>query len=153
MLPHSHFWWNDKENKKLESWCIDCKGAQVAGYINENPGLNNFNSCKHTAKKSGLPFDIDMDYIKEIDTTDTCPMLGIHMSWGYHETGVGQGTKSGRHDSKSIDKIIPELGYVKGNVMIISGRANMIKSDASYQEILRIGNYLKNIVTKNETTN
>ena len=38
-------------------------------------------------------------------------------------------------DSYSLDKIIPELGYVKGNVWIISNKANAIKSNASLEEL------------------
>lgn len=35
----------------------------------------------------------------------------------------------------SIDKIIPALGYVPGNVMVISLRANTLKNNATLAEL------------------
>ncbi len=40
-------------------------------------------------------------------------------------------------DSPSVDKLIPALGYVKGNVAVISRRANQIKSDCTSGDELR----------------
>jgi hypothetical protein len=55
-----------------------------------------------------------------------CPVFKTKMIWG-GETGV--------ETSPSLDKIIPEKGYVKGNVVWVSRRANRIKSDASLKEL------------------
>ncbi len=38
-------------------------------------------------------------------------------------------------DSPSLDKIIPKLGYVKGNVWVVSNKANRIKSNATIEEL------------------
>lgn len=35
----------------------------------------------------------------------------------------------------SLDKIIPKLGYVKGNVWVVSNKANRIKSNATIEEL------------------
>ena len=52
---------------------------------------------------------------------------------------VGEG--EAKFDSPTIDKLIPSLGYTKGNVWIVSRRANMIKSDATLEELeLLVGN-------------
>ena len=45
--------------------------------------------------------------------------------------------------SPSIDKIIAEQGYVKGNVQWISHIANMIKTNATPDQIIQVGMYLK----------
>jgi hypothetical protein len=45
----------------------------------------------------------------------------------------------------SIDKIVPALGYVKGNVIIVSNRANIIKNNATPEEILAVGFFYKNL--------
>jgi CRISPR/Cas system Type II protein with McrA/HNH and RuvC-like nuclease domain len=45
---------------------------------------------------------------------------------------VGEGKN---RDSLSIDKIIPEKGYVKGNVVFCLNRINMAKNDLSLEEI------------------
>lgn len=35
----------------------------------------------------------------------------------------------------SLDKIIPKLVYVKGNVWVVSNKANRIKSNATIEEL------------------
>lgn len=81
---------------------------------------------KHRAKKLGLPYDLD---VEDIVIPETCPVLGIRLVQG------GGRTYNARRNSPSIDRIRPELGYVKGNVRIISMRANALKSDASVAEL------------------
>ena len=48
--------------------------------------------------------------------------------------------------SPSLDRIIPEKGYVKGNVIIVSHKANTIKSDASPKEIWRVFKHYNNLL-------
>jgi len=46
---------------------------------------------------------------------------------------VGQGRKDTAY---SIDRIVPTLGYIKGNIQIISELANRMKSNASVEQLL-----------------
>lgn len=78
------------------------------------------NQCKSRAAKEELPFDLDLEYVKSI-YTDVCPYLGIKMKL--------VATSGNSMDAISIDKIIPALGYVKGNIQIISYKANVMKQD------------------------
>lgn len=81
-----------------------------------------YHSCKSRAKKLGLPFDLDVPYVQDmLNARDVCPLLDVPYDDGRYK--------------QSVDKIIPELGYVKGNVWIISYRANSIKNDASLEEL------------------
>lgn len=41
-------------------------------------------------------------------------------------------------DSLSLDKIIPSLGYAKGNIWVISYRANTIKNNCTFEEIQKL---------------
>ena len=87
--------------------------------------------AKNRAKLQKLPFDLDLKYMEEI-WTDICPIFNIPLK--KYET-------QGHHaDSYSLDKIIPSHGYVKGNVRIISARANMLRSNATAQELALILN-------------
>ena len=80
---------------------------------------------KSRAASSGIPFDLeDCD----IHIPDECPILGIPI---YRNVGH----KGGKNNSPSLDRIIPENGYTKGNVRIISNRANLLKSNASVREL------------------
>jgi hypothetical protein len=55
-----------------------------------------------------------------------CPVLGLPLF-----PGRGQPTAN----SPSIDRVDPSLGYVRDNVWVISNRANMIKNDATLEEL------------------
>lgn len=72
---------------------------------------------------------------QDINIPEYCPALGIRFT-----------TKSvrGGHDaSPSLDRLIPELGYVPGNVRVISKRANKIKTDATLEEIRAVCSWLE----------
>ncbi len=71
----------------------------------------------------GLPFTIT---VADVVVPDTCPLLGVALRLG---------TRYDRAASPSLDRIEPSLGYVPGNVWVISFRANAIKQDASLPEL------------------
>ena len=86
---------------------------------------------KATAKKYNIPFNLTHE---DIVVPDYCPVLGIPLV-------IGDATAHG--ESPSVDRIIPKLGYVKGNITIISHRANTIKSDATSSELGKVLDYVK----------
>jgi hypothetical protein len=84
---------------------------------------------KERAKRTNTPFNIEPS---DIVVPTHCPILGIPL-----RVRVGQG--KGYHDnSPSLDRINPRLGYVKGNVRVISNRANLLKSNASSEELVKV---------------
>lgn len=91
------------------------------------------NNAKARAKKQNLPFSITID---DISLPEICPVLGIPIMWG---AGLGRMNDN----SPSLDKIIPNLGYVPGNVCVISWKANRLKSDATLSELQAICRYLE----------
>jgi hypothetical protein len=88
-------------------------------------------SARGRAKKEGCPFNL---VAADIVIPTVCPFLGIPLR--INDGRVGP-------DSPSLDRIDPTLGYVRGNVHVISHRANTIKSDASLEELQRIVAYLE----------
>lgn len=78
--------------------------------------------AKQRAKKYGLPFDITY---KDIVVPEFCPYLGIKL------------VPFSEWSSPSLDKIKPELGYVKGNIQVISTKANTMKNNATQDELIR----------------
>lgn len=92
--------------------------------------------AKQRALHIGVPFDISY---KDINIPEHCPLLGIKLN---RHLGEG-GRTSTCWDSPSIDRIIPELGYVKGNVWIVSLKANTIKNNATLEELELLVNNLK----------
>jgi hypothetical protein len=94
-------------------------------------------AAKVRAKRKNIICDLTIDDLFEIFPKDRiCPVLGINLFWG--NSGKGN-----RNNSPSIDKIDPNGNYTKDNVCIISWRANMLKSDATFEEIESIYFYMK----------
>lgn len=88
---------------------------------------------KERAKAQNLLHDIDLDYLESI-AGPHCPVFGTPFVWGQ-----GNGTHPYR---PSVDRIIPELGYVKGNVAFISLKANTIKQDVTEKELYAVADWL-----------
>ena len=98
----------------------------------KNPEKFLWKSAKKRAKEKGLAFDID---VSDIIIPDVCPILGMKLV-------IGNSVKE-RENSPSLDKILPELGYVKGNVQVISFRANTLKRDGHIEDFEKIIKYIK----------
>lgn len=82
------------------------------------------NYARARAKKKSLPFDIELD---DIVIPDICPLLDIPLVLD---------NQLFADNSPSLDRLIPSLGYVKGNVKVISVRANTIKNNATIDELM-----------------
>lgn len=96
--------------------------------LSKTPAYTMFYDARKRALERGLPFDITP---QDLDVPSHCPVLGI-------EIGSGQ-----RDNQPSLDRIIPSRGYVRGNVRVISFRANRIKSDATAEELRAILAYIE----------
>jgi len=88
-----------------------------------------FYSAKGRAKKEGCDFNIEPS---DIRIPEVCPILGIKLT-----KGEGCVTEA----SPSLDRIIPGLGYVKGNIQVISFKANTIKSNATPEELRKVADW------------
>lgn len=82
------------------------------------------------AKVRGILCSLEREDIPDIP--EFCP----EFPWIKLEYKVGEGRSQG---SPSIDRIDSSLGYIKGNVRIISDRANALKSDATNEELIALG--------------
>jgi len=93
-------------------------------------------SAKYRAKRKEVPFDLTIDYILSI-LPDTCPIFGV----GFKYSGNGKCSDN----SPSLDRIVPELGYIEGNVKIISMKANNIKNKYCSDDIYKVAEWLRGI--------
>lgn len=82
--------------------------------------------AKARAKCKGMVFSIK---VEDIIIPEFCPLLGIKL---VNHSGGGSGPKD---DSASLDRIDTNLGYISGNIWVVSNRANRIKSDSSLEEL------------------
>jgi hypothetical protein len=94
-------------------------------------------AAKQRAKEKNLMFDI---HYEDIQIPNLCPVLRIPLI---------PSLDGNSDNSPSLDRKIPYLGYTKGNVQVISMRANRIKSDATSSELMAICHYVRRIEEEN----
>ena len=85
--------------------------------------------AKARALAAGIPFDLTVD---DIVIPDCCPILGYPL-------------KRKTRYAPSLDRIKPEQGYVKGNVWVISRKANVMKNDATPEELERFARWVRQL--------
>ena len=128
---------NASRRDGLQHQCKQCARQRNKKYEIENPVVRQtgamVRSARSRAKKKNLPFDIDRDYIRSI-VPSHCPIFGMPLEWSIRRANKAAPLPN----SPSLDRIDPSKGYVKGNVWIISYRANQIKSNASHDELKRV---------------
>jgi hypothetical protein len=93
--------------------------------------------CKHLG--GSIPFDLapaDVEYVTH------CPVLGTELDYLSRQSHRGMVADH----AASLDRIIPERGYVRGNVKVISWRANRLKGDATVEEMHAMSKYYTSIV-------
>lgn len=97
----------------------------------ENWAKQQVAALKHRAKSLSVPFDLTE---QDIQLPEFCPVLGIKIE-------IGDGRL--QQNSPSVDRLIPNKGYVSGNVKVISYRANVIKHNATIEEVEKVLTYMK----------
>lgn len=80
-------------------------------------------AAKSRAEHRGIEFNIEES---DITIPERCPLLGIPLICG---------TKEDYNNSPSLDRIDNTMGYVKGNIWVISKKANTMKSSATLEEL------------------
>lgn len=113
-------------NRKL----CECCAAYFVEHRRSRPVERLFASAKFRAKRDGIRFTIK---VSDVELPTHCPIFGIKI-----DSYAG-----GRFSAPSLDRVIPKLGYIPGNVQIISWRANVIKNDGSAEEHDAVARYIR----------
>lgn len=126
---------HNRKGQKYEyrfSFCNRCRKKRV--YLNLNSNIDKylkdrFNKLKRRASTKKIKFNISFDMFKNQfnDQKGKCFYTDELM-----HCVVGEGLK---RNSLSIDKLVPELGYVADNVVFCTHKVNTIKSDLSMDEL------------------
>jgi len=92
------------------------------------------NAARQRAKKKGLPFNIG---VKDIIIPTHCPVFGFEL----------RRAKQGEDKSfsPSLDRLLPELGYIPGNVVVVSLKANVMKNNGTLEDIKSVYNFYTNL--------
>ena len=135
VLPFSKF---DKHSGALfgvNTICKSCRKPKTRkNYYAQSIETLLYDRAKSRAKRLGREFDIA---VEDILVPDRCPILGIPII-----------SRSGPN-SPSLDRIDSSRGYVRGNIQVISTRANSLKNNASLQEIEKVYLWMKSHDTIN----
>lgn len=99
----------------------------------ENPSLYLWRHIRTRAKERNIEFNLE---VSDFNLPKCCPVLGVELSWG---------TRNQHDYSPSVDRLDPSKGYIKGNINIISEKANRIKSNASSKEIRKVADWMDSI--------
>lgn len=91
-------------------------------------------SARHRAKTCGWEFDLTE---ADITVPALCPVFGIPIAFAH---GIGA-QRMIRDHSPSLDRIDNTKGYVRGNVVVVSGRANRLKSDSTADELRALARF------------
>lgn len=122
-LPRSMFTLMRHHVDGLSSVCRECASKRSAANEKREPRARMLRCARARAKKKGFQFAITID---DIVIPTHCPVLGIPLF-------PGKGTFT--DNSPSLDRINNDLGYISGNVRVISYRANSLKSDGTLTEM------------------
>lgn len=91
---------------------------------------------RESAKRRGIEFNLD---ITDIIIPEVCPVLGIKLA------SRNDGRKGPQQSSPSLDRKDPAKGYIKGNVQVISHRANTLKNNATLEELELVLAHMKRL--------
>ena len=96
------------------------------------------NNSRQRAKNSNIENTLKKE---DINIPDNCPVFDIPLK---------REDKSTWNNAPSIDRIDNNKGYTKDNIVIVSRRANILKKDATIEELEKLANYYKNLKKSKE---
>lgn len=99
-----------------------------------NPAQHLLKRIKNSARQRKKQCNLT---IEDIIIPTHCPILGIPLVFG---TGMAT------DNSPSVDRIRSNEGYIKGNIIIISHRANTIKNNATVEELYKIAKFYEQLL-------
>ena len=94
------------------------------------------NNARSRARYRKVPFNLT---VADIFVPEYCPVLGIKLRRSLGKQGPGS-------NSPTIDRIHPDKGYVKGNIMVISAKANRMKQDADIRELRKVVSFYEQLI-------
>lgn len=95
-----------------------------------------YNRLKSRAKAKGIPFTLTLTDLNDLSIPITCPILNIPLR-----------KERGRQtdNSISIDRIDSSKGYTIDNIVVVSWKANRLKSNATLTEMKQIVKFYEHL--------
>jgi G3E family GTPase len=122
----------NSEHSYKQTYCNDCRQQQM--WDNINSGIKQYLSyrlwrLKSKVKRNKGIFTISQENLYKlwIEQKGKCFYTDVELKWR-----VGKGYDK---NSLSVDKVIPEKGYIDGNVVLCTHQINSCKNDLTLEEI------------------
>lgn len=132
----------------IRSDCKECRSKRVSARYykrraDEPKRLweeNAYARSKERAKKNNLAFDLlRVDVVKALEERDgKCAYCGTCLDF--------QSSMSDRWASASIDRVIPDLGYVPSNVVVSCYKCNATKNNSTPEELQALAEAVARVV-------
>jgi len=126
ILPTTDIELND-EQEKIIKYIYENNNIPIKSFISKYYSLTSPEWRMWYKKKNDKVFDFNLD-IEDIIIPTHCPYLGIELSTNFDD-------RNNPH-YYSLDRIDSSKGYVKGNVQVISLMANIMKNNASKDQLI-----------------
>ena len=145
LLSQKYFSYKVKEDPSqgIRPKCKSCSAKKAAGERERRksnwkykPTLHMLNNSKQRAKNAGLEHTLTVD---DIIIPDFCPVLGIKLKTG---------DRRSHYNAPSIDRIDNTKGYIKENIVVVSTRANLLKNDATINELIMVAKFYSELKEK-----
>jgi hypothetical protein len=110
--------------------CVECKRASGRRSYRKHFIRAMLYNARKRAEQHGLAFNItEADFI----VPEFCPALGLKLECG----------GANRDAWPTLDRFLPALGYVRGNVCVISNKANKMKNDGTLEELAALVKWMR----------
>jgi hypothetical protein len=127
--PRENFPQRGDSSGRIRPYCRECakdgQRARYARHKREAPFKLRCSRAKSRAQFLKVPFDLTPEYLANL-WTGICPAFGIPID---HQTDRDA------ENAAELDRLIPALGYVQGNVAWLSRKANRIKNNVELSEL------------------
>ena len=120
-----------RKTSKTVTLCPKCNSNRVKS---NDPSRRMLSRIKSRAKTKNMECNIEL---KDIIIPEFCPILGLKLE-------CFSGRSGGENNSPSLDRIDSNKGYIKGNIRVISHLANVMKNNASIEELQLFAKWINN---------
>lgn len=130
-------WLRRRDTHDKRGWrhtCAPCERKRLRG-LRADPAYSLLHGARARSKKRRVPCTITRDDVRAVFPADFhCPVFGTALQFG---------RRMATGNSPTLDRIDPAQGYVPGNIAVISRRANVIKNDATLNELEQVVQWLR----------
>jgi len=112
-----------------------CKDCNLGRFTKKDAREKLLLGARARAKEKEIRFNLA---VKDVFIPQKCPVLGIEL---FQSNGRGKEKGFQNINAPTIDRVVNSEGYIRGNICVISRRANTIKGDANIPEMIALISY------------